>query len=173
MDPDGANLLRPLDEGRSWYGEGVISHDGMLWWFDLSYGILACDPFADEPELLYIPLPRVLDELPAVAFNNRGAYCCLKVSSGKLRFVQIHGSPKAPVVSTWVLSDSAGNWNPEHSVRLADVWDDWSYLNTRLPRAIPSLALLHPSDPKKAYFLLGSYLRCRLAAEHGFGIQGV
>lgn len=72
--------------------------------------------------------------------------------------MQIHGSPYAPVVSTWALADSAGNWNPEHSVRLADVWADQSYLNTMLPRTIPSLALLHPADPNKAYFLLGSYI---------------
>ncbi|GJN30914.1 hypothetical protein PR202_gb19260 [Eleusine coracana subsp. coracana] len=126
----------PLIKTRSWFGEGVVSHGGMLWWVDLSYGILACDPFADEPELLHIPLPGVLDELPVDAVNNLGAYRCLKVSGGKLRFVQIHGSRDAPVVSTWALADPAGNWNPEHNVRLADVWTDESYLNTMLPRTV-------------------------------------
>ncbi|TVU47711.1 hypothetical protein EJB05_07318, partial [Eragrostis curvula] len=134
----------------------------MLWWVNLFYGILACDPFADEPELFHIPLPRVLEELPPVALNNRGVHRCVKVSGGKLMSVQIHGSADASVVSTWALADpaSAGEWNPEHIVRLADVWADESYLNTLLPRSVlvPALALLHPADPNKAYFFLCSHI---------------
>ncbi|CAL4935693.1 unnamed protein product [Urochloa decumbens] len=139
-------------QGRYWRGDGVISHGGMLWWVDLCYGLLACDPFADEPELIHIPLPRVLDELP-VERMNRSAYCCVKVSGGRLRYVQIHGSPDAPVVSTWALADqaSAGEWIPECSVCLAGE----SY-GTMLPRSIPTLALLHPTDPCKVYFFLDS-----------------
>jgi hypothetical protein len=148
----------PLQQGRFWYGDGVISHAGLLWWVDLSYGLLACDPFADEPELIHTPFPRVLDELP-VERMNRSAYCCVKVSGGRLRYVQIHGSPDAPVVSMWTLADppaSAGEWIPECSVCLADIWADESYLETMLPRSVPALALLHPADPCKVYFFLGS-----------------
>jgi hypothetical protein len=147
----------PPLKGLYWFGDGVISHGGVLWWVDLSYGLLACDPFADEPELIHIPLPRVLDELP-VELMNRSAYCCVNVSGGRLRYVQIHGSPNAPVVSTWALADpaSAGEWIPECSVCLADIWADESYLETMLPRSMPALALLHPADPNKVYFFLGS-----------------
>ncbi|CAN6356674.1 unnamed protein product [Urochloa humidicola] len=78
----------PLD--RHYFAEGVISHGGMLWWVDLSYGILACDPFADKPELLYVPLPWVPDELPALGPISRGMYRCVNVSDGRLRHVQIN-----------------------------------------------------------------------------------
>ncbi|CAN6343525.1 unnamed protein product [Urochloa humidicola] len=77
----------PLD--RQYFAEGVISHDGMLWWVDLSYGILACDPFADKLELLYVPLPCVPDELPPAGPISRGMYRCVNVSDGRLRHVQI------------------------------------------------------------------------------------
>ncbi|WVZ60415.1 hypothetical protein U9M48_010439 [Paspalum notatum var. saurae] len=154
MDLHAENLGR-----RCWFGEGVISHGGMLWWVDLSYGLLACDPFAEEPELLHVPLPRVLDELPVEPINH-SAYCCAKVSGGRLRYVQIHGSCDAPVVTTWALADpaSAGEWkwNTERSVCLADIWADESYLETMLPRSMPALALLHPMDPDRLYFFLDS-----------------
>ncbi|RLM99759.1 hypothetical protein C2845_PM06G07100 [Panicum miliaceum] len=88
---------------RDWFPEGVVSHGGMLWWVDLSHGLLACDPFADEPELLHVPLPTVADELPADSRINRGALGCVKVSGGRLRYVRIHGGLDAPVVSMWMI----------------------------------------------------------------------
>ncbi|KAL6623550.1 hypothetical protein ACP70R_033429 [Stipagrostis hirtigluma subsp. patula] len=147
----------PPLHGRYWFGEGVVSHGGMLWWVDLSYGLLACDPFADELELIYVPFPLVCDELPARPVD-RGAHRCVKVSAGRLMYVQIHGNPDAPVVSTWALTDPAlaGEWNPERRVPLADVWADESYLDTMLSWKIPALALLHPTDPDRVYFFLGS-----------------
>ncbi|RLN01147.1 hypothetical protein C2845_PM06G32220 [Panicum miliaceum] len=72
----------PLD--RRYFGEGVMSHGEMLWWVDLSYGLLACGPFADAIELFYVALPSVLDELPADPVS-RGMNRCVKVSGGRLR----------------------------------------------------------------------------------------
>ncbi|CAN6329578.1 unnamed protein product [Urochloa humidicola] len=145
----------PLD--RPYFAEGVISHGGMLWWVDLSYGILACDPFADKPELLYVPLPWVPDELPAGPIN-RGMYRCVNVSDGRLRHVQIHGNPNAPMVTMWALADPAraGDWFHEHTVAMADVWADQSYLETSLPQSTPTLALIHPMNPDKVYFFINS-----------------
>ncbi|TVU49497.1 hypothetical protein EJB05_00810 [Eragrostis curvula] len=144
---------------RRFFGEGVVSHAGMLWWVDLSYGILACNPFDDEPEILYVPLPKVVDELP-VNPANRGVYSCLKVSGGRLRYLQIHGTSDAPVVTMWALTDPpcAAEWNHERSVPLSDIWTDPNYLDTKLPWSIPALALLHPTDPDKVYFFLSSYI---------------
>jgi hypothetical protein len=140
-----------------WSAEAVVSYGGMLWWVDLSYGrLLACDPFTDKPELLHVPLPPVLDQLPVESYRlNWGAHHCVMVSGGKLRFVQIHGSPDAPLVSTWALTE-ARKWNPERNVPLHDIWVEESYLDTMLPWSIPALALLHPADPDKLYFFLGS-----------------
>jgi len=161
----------PLD--RHYFGEGVISHGGMLWWVDLSYGLLACDPFADAKELLYVALPSVLDELPSDPVS-RGMNRCVKVSGGRLRYVQIHGCPNAPVVTMWALADPpcAGDWVLERSLPLADVWADQSYLDTTLPQSIPALALLHPTDPDKVYFFISSCIfavdmRMRKVVEFG------
>ncbi|TVU27712.1 hypothetical protein EJB05_19209, partial [Eragrostis curvula] len=142
---------------RFWAGEGVVSYAGMLWWVDLSYGALACDPFVDDPELIHVPFPAALDDLPAAQIN-RGARRCLKVSGGRLRCVQIHGSSDASVVSMWALADPpmAGKWNSERSVPFAEVWANESYLDTMLPGTIPALALLHPTDPDRVYFFLDS-----------------
>ncbi|CAM0951573.1 unnamed protein product [Alopecurus aequalis] len=139
-----------------WSAESVVSYGGMLWWVELSYGLLACDPFADNPELLHVPLPQVLDQLP-IKLNtvNWGAHSCVMVSSGKLRYVQIHGNPDAPLVSTWALTEDR-KWNQERSVPLRDIWADESYLDAMLPWSIPALALLDPTDPDKLYFFLGS-----------------
>ncbi|CAN6334590.1 unnamed protein product [Urochloa humidicola] len=134
----------------------------MLWWVDLSYGILACDPFADKPELLYVPLPWVQDELPAPDPISRGMYRCVNVSDGRLRHVQIHGNPNAPLVTVWALADpaQAGDWFHEHTVAMADVWADQSYMDTSLPQSIPTLALLHPMNPDKVYFFINSSIFC-------------
>ena len=78
------------------------------------------------------------------------------VSCGKLRYVQIHGNPDAPLVSTWALTEDR-KWNPERRrVPLLDIWADESYLNSMLPWSIPALALLDPTDPDKLYFFLES-----------------
>ncbi|CAN6361471.1 unnamed protein product [Urochloa humidicola] len=134
----------------------------MLWWVDLSYGILACDPFADKPELLHVPLPWVPDERPAAGPISRGMYRCVNVSDGRLRHVQIHGDPNAPVVTMWALADPAraGDWFLELTVAMADVWADRSYLDTSLPQSIPTLALLHPMNPDKVYFFINSCIFC-------------
>lgn len=77
------------------------------------------------------------------------------MSGGKLRYVQIHGDPDAPVVSTWALTE-AREWNPERRVPLPEIWADETYIDAMLPGTIPALALLHPADPDKLYFFLGS-----------------
>ncbi|KAF8781240.1 hypothetical protein HU200_000651 [Digitaria exilis] len=154
-----------------WFPEGVVSHGGMLWWVDLSHGLLACGPFADQPELLHIPLPAVTDELPADSCgrqraprSTRGASGCVKVSGGRLRYVLIHGSLNAPVVSMWMLVASTWcpawrwEWIHEISMPLAEVWADESYVNTKLPLIIPALAFIHPMDSDSVYFFLGSYI---------------
>uniref|UniRef100_J3LNH7 DUF1618 domain-containing protein n=1 Tax=Oryza brachyantha TaxID=4533 RepID=J3LNH7_ORYBR len=151
---------------RDWYPEGVVSHGGMLWWVDLSYGLLAGDPFAEEPNLLHVPLPQVPDQLRPDVYDRggRGAHRCVKVSGGRLMYVQIHGDPNVPVVSTWMLAESIlspGEWDwhrHRSSVPLAEVWIHQSYVDTTLPLSIPTLALLHPTDPDRLYFFLQSHI---------------
>ncbi|KAG2659027.1 hypothetical protein PVAP13_1KG330210 [Panicum virgatum] len=93
---------------------------------------------------------------------DRGARGCVKVSGGRLRYMRIHGSLDAPVVSMWMAVVStwcpAGRWEwiPELSVPLAEVWMDESYANTKLPSSVPAIALIHPMDPDRLFFFLGS-----------------
>ncbi|WVZ78547.1 hypothetical protein U9M48_026239 [Paspalum notatum var. saurae] len=148
----------PLPE--DWYPDGVVSYGGMLWWVDLSFGLLACDPFAEDPALLHVPLPQAPDALPPDDQPNRGAHRCMKVSGGRLRCVQIHGKRSVPVVSTWGLAGptsspiSEWEWNPERSVPLAELWVD-DCVDLRPPND-PALALIHPTDPDRVYFFLRS-----------------
>lgn len=60
---------------RAWGRHGVISHGGKLWWVDLSWGLLSCDPCANEPVLLFEELPegkraRVRRSIYTVATNR-------------------------------------------------------------------------------------------------------
>ncbi|EMS56720.1 hypothetical protein TRIUR3_33414 [Triticum urartu] len=65
--------------------DGVLSHEGFLWWFDLSSCILACNPFLDRPTFYQIMFPHVSDRLRAACFPVQGdKYRCLKVSKGRL-----------------------------------------------------------------------------------------
>ncbi|KAI4974786.1 hypothetical protein ZWY2020_048393 [Hordeum vulgare] len=66
---------------RPYRGDGVLSHQGIVWWFDLSYriGILTCDPFAQVPKFYQIMFPSVPDALPFA--SNRDIHRCLKVST--------------------------------------------------------------------------------------------
>ncbi|XBJ24412.1 hypothetical protein VPH35_002304 [Triticum aestivum] len=60
--------------------DGVLSHEGFLWWFDLSSCILACNPFLDRPTFYQIMFPHVSDRLRAAWFPVQGdKYRCLKI----------------------------------------------------------------------------------------------
>ncbi|XBI09611.1 hypothetical protein VPH35_137124 [Triticum aestivum] len=135
---------------RPWHGDGVLSHQGFLWWFGLSYCILACDPFAEVPEFYQIMFPSVPDALP---FGwNRDIHRCLKVSDGQLRYVQIHGASEKPVVSIWTLSSSdpsKATWGRPISHPLDVVWEDSSYSDD---------ARLRPGVVPAVYFFLDTYI---------------
>ncbi|XP_062197377.1 uncharacterized protein LOC133900298 [Phragmites australis] len=140
-----------------WGSNGVASHDGCLWWVDLSFGLLACDPCARSPELRCVPLPDGC-ALPPAATEARldlEKLRCVKPSAGKLRYVQIDRDAPSTVVSMWTLVDNAV-WELDHRVPFAEIWDDHSYKDTGLEEATPVLALLHPRNPDVVYFWLTS-----------------
>jgi hypothetical protein len=45
-------------EDREWVPAGVVAQKTTLWWFDLSWGLLSCDPFVADPVLLFHKLPE-------------------------------------------------------------------------------------------------------------------
>jgi hypothetical protein len=76
----------------------VLSHHGRLWWIDLSWGVITCDPFADEPVLGFVPFPpgKVLPCRQAKGLTDM--FRCVGVSGGKLRFVDTYMDRRAPVL---------------------------------------------------------------------------
>ncbi|XBI77798.1 hypothetical protein VPH35_087608 [Triticum aestivum] len=149
-------------ETKPWCCDGVLSHKGFLWWFDLSSCILACDPFLDTPPFYQIMFPHVPDPLRAAWFPVQGdKYRCLKVSKGRLRYVQIHGEP--PLVSMWTLSSnnpSDAAWELKLKVHLPDIWSHRTYKSSMLPEVVPTVALVHPMNANRAYFFLGHHIFC-------------
>lgn len=149
---------------RLWHGDGALSHEGFLWWFDLSYCILVCDPFAQVPEFYQIMFPSVPDALPFTWNTADGdIHRCLKVSDGQLRYVQIHGTCEKPVVSIWTLSSndpSKATWGSPINLPLDVVWEDSSYSSdARLRRGVvPAVALVHPMNANEVYFFLDTYI---------------
>lgn len=51
------------ERDREWIPSGVVSYKKMLWWFDLSWGIIRYDPICEtaEPLLLFHLLPEGQD----------------------------------------------------------------------------------------------------------------
>jgi hypothetical protein len=147
-------------EPRPWAAICVLSHHGRLWWVDLSWGVITCDPFADDPVLGFIPFPpeRVLKCREGWGVTDKYRY--VGVSGGKLRFVDTYtrggGGPK---VAVWTLADpDSAEWTLEHEARFTEIWADQSYQATGLPKKIPVLALIHPKNPDVVYFFLEEHL---------------
>ena len=138
----------------------VLSHHGRLWWVDLSWGVITCDPFADEPVLRFVPFPsgKVLACREAKGYTDM--FRCVGVSGGKLRFVDTYMDGRAhaggtPKVGMWTLVDpDSTEWRLEHEARFTEIWADESYKATGLPSKVPRLALIHPKNPDVVYFFL-------------------
>jgi hypothetical protein len=149
---------------REWCGDGVLSHKGFLWWFDLSYCILACDPFADKPQFHQIMFPSVPDALPFYPSPIYGdVHRCLKLSKGRLRYVQIHGTSLEKLqVSMWTLSSSDpsnAKWTNRLDVPFEKIWDDRSYREKGLPpQVVPAVVLVHPMNASVVYFFLERHM---------------
>ncbi|KAM3348833.1 hypothetical protein ACQJBY_022204 [Aegilops geniculata] len=105
---------------------GVVSHHGRLWWVDLSWGVIHCDPFADKPVLGFVPFPpeRVLKCREGWGVTDEYRY--VGVSDGKLRFVDAYvrsGDADAPKVAVWTLAHEhiqtpgSGRWSTRRRLR--------------------------------------------------------
>ncbi|CAN6313578.1 unnamed protein product [Urochloa humidicola] len=147
---------------RWWVPTAVLAHCGRLWWADLFFGLIACDPFADAPALAFVPLPpgKALRYKEAAWVLDR--YRVVGISAGKLRFVDMYRNRDrggALKVSVWTLPDpDATEWALEHEASFHDIWADPSYKAAGLPEKIPVLALIHPKDPAVVYFFLQEHL---------------
>uniref|UniRef100_A0A0E0JG73 DUF1618 domain-containing protein n=1 Tax=Oryza punctata TaxID=4537 RepID=A0A0E0JG73_ORYPU len=171
-----------------WTFYDVICHDGKLWWVDTAAGLLFCDPFADEPDMKYVPLDMVQeDDLQSEDEDEDDdcGYCAeralatgriVQLSDGKFRCVQVSSASDgaAPEVSMRTLVDpETAEWALEYAVSFADIWASESYKATKLPEKAPELrnAFVHPKNPDVLYFfpekhLLGVDVRSRKVVEY-------
>ena len=121
--------LASAPEHKRWSGHGVLAHDGLLWWVDVAYGMVVCNPFDDAPHLRLVPLPDGC-ALQGVEMerNSNGSRQTrefldqrrfIRPSEGKLRYVEIRGfnydtaaaaaePPNDPAVWMWTLLDPDG-----------------------------------------------------------------
>ncbi|XP_024314424.1 uncharacterized protein LOC100843218 isoform X2 [Brachypodium distachyon] len=150
----------PLPSRRLLSPNGVVSHSGMLWWVDLSWCLLACDPCADKPLLRAVPLPPGQALEPREAWGVLDKYRCVGVSAGKLRFVDMYRrNHDAPKISVWTLLDEDSmEWKLECEATFQDICDDETFGAAGLPRKLPVLALIDPTDPEVVYFFLEEHL---------------
>ncbi|CAN6164154.1 unnamed protein product [Urochloa humidicola] len=163
------DLICPSMSGRRWMwsSHDVVAHDGKLWWVNLVWGLLGCDPFADEPALHHVPFQETYPAAVAAA-EDVVSRRMVRVSQGKVRFVELARAPRAAanrpeetvvVVWTLVLGPSGfAFWKQLCATSLGRVWASDSYRATGLPAKVPVLALLHPSSPDVVYFFLDKYL---------------
>ncbi|CAL5038252.1 unnamed protein product [Urochloa decumbens] len=169
------DLSCPSMSGRRWMwsAHDVVAHDGKLWWVNLVWGLLGCDPFADEPALHHVPFQETY---PAggvghtVAAEDVVSRRMVRVSQGKVRFEELARAPRAgaaahrpeeTVVVVWTLVFGPSGfafWKQLCATSMGRVWASDSYRATGLPAKVPVLALLHPSSPDVVYFFLEKYL---------------
>ncbi|XP_051223062.1 uncharacterized protein [Lolium perenne] len=149
---------------RSWRrADGVLSCSGRLWWVDLAWCLLTCNPFAYDPTLTVVHLPEGKVLKPREAAGLLDKYRCVGVSAGKLRFVDMYRNRSsrsgAAQISVWTLDDHpVGSWTLECEATFTEICNDPSYKATGLPRKIPVLALIHPTNPDVVYFFLDGHL---------------
>jgi hypothetical protein len=161
------DLIYPLplgEEDREWVPAGVVAQKTTLWWFDLSWGLLSCDPFVADPVLLFHKLPEDRAQ-PNNARPDPDVHIhrCVTVSRRELRYVEIIpedsggcGDKEAATVSMWTrIANPAGcDWEKKYAKSFEDIWNDDTYKETRLPRKVPVLCAVCPSNPDLVYFSL-------------------
>ncbi|KAG2596951.1 hypothetical protein PVAP13_5KG207000 [Panicum virgatum] len=174
--------LASAPEHKRWSGHGVLAHDGLLWWVDVAYGMVVCNPFDDAPHLRLVPLPDgcALQGVEMERKSNGSRQTrefldqrrFIRPSEGKLRYVEIRGfdyhtaaaaaePPINPTVTMWTLvrDRNTWNWEFEYEAPFAEIWAHESYVAARLPRdKVPNLALVDPDNYGVVYFFEGMRL---------------
>ncbi|KAJ1259124.1 hypothetical protein BS78_10G129500 [Paspalum vaginatum] len=153
------DLVNPLaEEDRLWVPSGVVVQKRRLWWFDLSWGLLSCDPFVHVGavpvlQLHKLPEDRALRSSRPAVHKRR----CVTVSRGDLRYVEIIPECSGgDTVSMWTRTETPAGWawDKKYAMSFEEIWNDHSYKQTRLPRKVPVLTAVCPSNPDLVYFAL-------------------
>lgn len=150
---------------REWAPQGVVSLANKLWWFDLSWGLLSCDPNdIVHPVLSYHKLPPGCVFLEPMAFIHY--IRCICVSENMLRYVEmVRGSFRDGMfvgeqkVVMWTLvpvpsgdGDIEWKWHKSYEMDFKDIWDDAIYKAAGLPALVPQIVLVSPRNHNVVYF---------------------
>ncbi|OEL28659.1 hypothetical protein BAE44_0010323 [Dichanthelium oligosanthes] len=122
-DDDSGNVPR----SSSWETDAAFSFGGLVYWADYHRGVLSCDVAAADPELRFVPFPRVeIPEDDDIRYGDRvlpERYRTASVDSGVvLRFVDVDDSRDSSgewgcvVIRTWSLRTPALGWEEEHAL---------------------------------------------------------
>ncbi|KAJ1265004.1 hypothetical protein BS78_08G044400 [Paspalum vaginatum] len=149
------------DGDREWVPHGAVSvNSSIICWFDLSWGMLSCDLEQPTPSLNFHHLPngRALAEATPDIHATR---CITVARDSRLRYVEIiapEGELATVTMWSWFNGDLGGGWILSYEVSFESIWNDGSYKETGLPRIVPVLAVVSPSDHELVYFALEKHL---------------
>jgi hypothetical protein len=146
---------------RDWVPSGVVFHDDRLWWFDLSWGLLSCNANPDETMVLLfhdLPEGRALRASRSDIHHRR----CIAASRNKLRYVEIMAQGEtAATVSMWravPVHDDDGHynivWEMAYEMSFEEIWNDFSYMARKMPRRVPVITAVCPTNPDLVFFSL-------------------
>ncbi|CAL5043103.1 unnamed protein product [Urochloa decumbens] len=162
-------LPNPLSgDDREWAPSGVVAHEGKLWFFDLSWGLISCDPNVILPGLRFHDLPpgrRIHEPKPFIHTIR-----WIGVSNQMLRYVDIARdldlddrsriAEKKVAIWTAIPDPDGGDcdygiwWLKTYEMSFREIWNDASYRETMMPRMIPEIVLVNPKNPNVVYFFL-------------------
>ncbi|CAL4952544.1 unnamed protein product [Urochloa decumbens] len=167
---------------RPWASHGVFSLGERLWWCDVSWGLLTCFPFEEEPELEFVPIPRTASEklhsCPCTSRKHIQFSACFAISDGLRigvparpkvvvqrvkRPAQRHGAGKDPWIVMYSLRFNEDSdswvWNIDHEVSFEEeIWCHHTYEASGLPKERPKLACVDPFNANLVFFFLGRYI---------------
>ncbi|KAE8806691.1 hypothetical protein D1007_17049 [Hordeum vulgare] len=144
----------------------TVAFDGRLWWVDLTCGAVSMDPFSDQPELRFVPLPSgtsltfILMEHKNASAEHRAQfrrevarYRRIGVSEGRLRYID--ASIHDPfLLSSYVLDEEGRSWTLEHEVELRKVLEDGGHPCQQGKRP-PQIAVIDPLNAGIMYMTVG------------------
>ncbi|XBI54321.1 hypothetical protein VPH35_036377 [Triticum aestivum] len=167
------HLCRPLPP-RTLAPHGVVSHAGKLWWVDLSWALLSCNPFEDAPLAVRVvhlpPSKQLLESRQEWIYLEKRRW--VGVSAGTLRFVEMSGFPNRYdrdydsddavdvseiQINVWTLEDpDTSSWKLLYKMPVKKILGDDMYKAYELPSEVPELALMDPMDPRLLYFIVSN-----------------
>ncbi|KAL6638025.1 hypothetical protein ACP70R_025597 [Stipagrostis hirtigluma subsp. patula] len=172
LDPD-----KGLDEFE-WETDTVISFHGLVCWVDYHHGILYCDVFSPDPELVFLRFPGI-EMLPGSRRGIPTRYRTVSICCGRLKFVDVDNGQfwstdsddddvsigseddvcieidaSGCSVRTWTLKMPEFEWEEEASLLLPELWSLPVFRDSALPRTVPTYPMVSLHEADVLHFVL-------------------